>query len=142
VQATATRITLSAVILVAVACTLGHALLEDDRAESTALKTVPAPFRPAADIAKRSMEQINHEQARLARYPCLGHCAMAEFYNDHPSMRGRIPVLVEAVLRIKLANLLKQRLDTRSVAPRSQVRNCLAKSRSKGCPNLALVAGD
>ena len=141
-RATSLCLTLSAVILVSVACALGHAFLEDDRAESSAHKTVPAPFKPAADIATPDLERLHREQAKTSRSPCLGHCAMAEFYNDHPDMRGRIPLLVEAVLRIKLANLLKQRLDAQGVAPRSQVHTCLARSRPNDCTGLALVAGD
>lgn len=141
-RATYWCLTFSAVILVAAACTLGYAFVEDTRAESATCKTVFAVYRPAADIANRTLERLRHEKARLTRFPCLGHCALAEFYNDHPNMRGRIPLLVEAVLRIKLADLLKQRLDARAVVPHSRVQSCLSKSRRSECANLAMVAGD
>ncbi len=52
-------------------------------------------------------------------------CALANFYATHPDLAMKVPPVLEAVLRIKLANLTQSRIEAGDHAVASRLASCL-----------------
>lgn len=141
-RATSVILTLSAAILVVAACALGYAFADNVLPEPRPEPAVPALFTRASQITMQTTTTLAGACRESTRFRCLGPCALSEFYREHPHIRGQLPRMLESVLRVKLADLLKQRLDARTVPRHAAVRRCVSKNGRSRCSSVALVLED